>query len=124
MPGCISQPASRPTHTASTAVIANQAKVRPASAAIDFCPLSEATALITAKKTNGTAIILIRVTYRSPSGPNQVSASGPNAQPASAPSTKPATTRFQNLMRNHQSNMRAFPAGQTATITDRAARRQ
>ena len=56
------QPNSRPTPTASAAVMANQAKVRPASAAIDFCPLSEATALITAKNTSGTAIIMIRVT--------------------------------------------------------------
>ncbi len=56
--------------------------------------------MITAKNTSGTAIILIRVTYRSPSGPNQVSAAGPSAQPASAPSTKPATTRCQNGMRN------------------------
>jgi hypothetical protein len=31
------QPNSRPTPTASAAVMANQAKVRPASAAIDFC---------------------------------------------------------------------------------------
>ena len=54
--------------------------------------------MITAKNTSGTAIILIRVTYSSPNGPNQVSAAGPNAQPASAPSTKPPTTRFQKGM--------------------------
>src|SRR5690606_15220421 len=66
----------------------------------DFCPCSELTALITAKNTSGTAIILIRVMYRSPSGPNQVAADGPNAQPASAPSTKPASTRCQNGILN------------------------
>ena len=55
-------PTARPTHTASTAVAANQAKVRPPSAAIDFCPCSDDTAWITAKNTRGTAIILIRVT--------------------------------------------------------------
>jgi len=62
MPGLRTKPNASPTATASAAVTANQRKVRPASAAIDFCPLSEATALITAKNTSGTAIILIRVT--------------------------------------------------------------
>ena len=62
MPGLRTQPKARPTPTASTAVSANQRKVRPASPAMDFCPLSDATALITAKNTSGTAIILIRVT--------------------------------------------------------------
>src|SRR5688500_11339528 len=105
MPGCITVPTARPTPTASTAVSANQAKVRPPSAAIDFCPCSEAIALITAKNTSGIAIILIRVTYRSPSGPNQVSAAGPMSQPASAPRAKPASTRFQNRIRNHPWNI-------------------
>ena len=45
----------------------------------------------------------------SPIQPNQRSASAPNAQPASTPSAKPITTRCQNLMRNHQSNIPDFP---------------
>ena len=61
-PGCRIQPKASPTQTASTAVIANHRKVRPPSAAIDFCPCSEPTALTTAKNTSGIAIILIRLT--------------------------------------------------------------
>ncbi len=86
--------------TASAAVMMNHRKVRPPSAATDFCPCREEMALITAKNTSGTAIILISVTYRSPSGPNQVSAAGPSSQPASAPSTKPPSTRCQNGIRS------------------------
>ncbi|MNT47061.1 hypothetical protein D3C72_1837470 [compost metagenome] len=81
-------------------MITNHRNVRPLSAATDFWPCSEEIALMTAKNTSGTAIILIRVTYSSPSGPNQVSAAGPSAQPASAPSTKPPTTRCQNGIRS------------------------
>ena len=61
-PAAPASPTARPTPTASTAVIANQRNVRPPSAAIDFCPCSAPTALITAKNTSGIAIILIRLT--------------------------------------------------------------
>src|SRR5690606_6658985 len=102
LPGCRTQPTPSPTHTANVAVTANHANVRPPSAATDFCPCRDATALITANRTSGTAIMRMRVTYTVPSGPNQVSAAGPNSQPASAPSTKPASTRFQNGIESHQ----------------------
>ena len=62
MPGCITVPTSKPMPTANAAVMTNHRKVRPLSAATDFCPCSEPIALITAKNTNGTAIILIKVT--------------------------------------------------------------
>ena len=97
-PGLNDVPATRPTPTASTAVMVNQTNVRPPTPP-RLLPVQRDIALITAKNTSGTAIILIRVTYRSPNGPNQVSAAGPNAQPASAPSTKPASTRCQNGIR-------------------------
>src|SRR5690606_4671 len=103
-----------------TAVIANQPKVRPPRAAIDFCPLSAATALMTAKNTSGTAIIRIRLTYSVPSGSSQVSAAGPISQPASAPNTNPPSTRRQNGIRNPHDRafMRRHPREQSATILD------
>ncbi len=61
-PGCITVPTARPTPTASIAVNANHANVRPPSATMDFCPCSEDTAWITAKNTSGAAMSLIRVT--------------------------------------------------------------
>ena len=61
-PGLSTSPNASPTITASTAVIPNQTKVRPAKAMIERCPASAPTALTTAKNTSGIAIILIRLT--------------------------------------------------------------
>ena len=61
-PGSSSHATAKPTPTASAAVAANHRKVRPPSAATDFCPCRLETALTTAKNTSGVAIILMSVT--------------------------------------------------------------
>ncbi len=43
-------------------MIANQAKVRPPSETMDFCPCRLEIALATAKNTSGVAIMRIRLT--------------------------------------------------------------
>src|SRR5690606_3688442 len=108
--------------TASSAVTANQANVRPASPAMLRWPCRLATALITAKNTSGVAIILIRLMYSVPSGCNQVAAAGPSSQPARPPSTKPPITRCQNGIRNQAFNIvvRPSPPAQSAGDHDTA----